>query len=91
MSASGAISSTINLLHPEYLRSVESIYNNTYPDDDSIQIQEPASWLCQLAHQHRLAQNNLQRFQQICEEELDGINHSIQTIERNYKILFQGV
>jgi len=82
MSASGAASSTVNLLRLERPRRV---------DDDSVEIQEPASWLRQLAHQHRLAQDDLQRFRQICGGEFDRNDRSIRVIERNYVILFQGV
>ena len=42
MSASGAGSSTVNQLHLEPPRSAEDIYNDTYPDNDSVEIQEPA-------------------------------------------------
>ena len=70
---------------------MENIYNNTYPDDDSVEIQEHASWLHQLAHQHRLAQDDLQRFRQICGGEFDRSDRSIRAIERNYEILFQRV
>jgi len=71
MSASGATFSTVNLLRLKHPRSMKNIYNNTYPDDDSVEIQEPASWLHQLAHQYWLAQDDLQPFRQICEGEFD--------------------
>jgi len=60
MSASGAASSTLNQLRLEQPRSAEDIYNDTYPDNDSVEIQQPASWLRQLVHQHWLAQADLQ-------------------------------
>jgi len=40
------------MLRLEYLRNIENVYNDTYPENDSIEIWESASWLRQLAHQH---------------------------------------
>ena len=91
MSASGAASSTVNQLHLEHPRSAEDIYNDTYPDNDSVDIQEPACWLRQLVHQHRQAQTDLQRLRQICGGEYDRSDRRIRSIERNYESIFQSV
>jgi hypothetical protein len=91
MSATGAASSTVNLLRLEHPRSANDVYNDTYPNNDSVEIHEPASWLRQLAHQHRLAQADLQRFRQICGGEFDRNERHIRSIERSYETLLQGV
>jgi len=91
MSASGAGSSTVNQLHLEPPRSAEDIYNDTYPDNDSVEIQEPTCWLRQLVHQHRQAQTDLQRLRQICGGEYDQSHRRIRSIERNYESIFQSV
>jgi len=38
MLPSGAASSTVNLLHLKNPHTVENIKNNTYPDDNSVEI-----------------------------------------------------
>jgi hypothetical protein len=91
MSATGAASSTVNLLRLEHPRSATDVYNDTYPNNDSVEIHEPASWLRQLAHQHQLAQADLQRFHQICGGEFDRNDRQIRSIERSYELLFQGI
>jgi hypothetical protein len=91
MSATGAASSTVNLLRLEHPRSDEDVYNDIYPNNDSVEIHEPASWLRQLAHQHQLAQADLQRFRQICGGEFDRTDRHIRSIERSYDVLFQGI
>jgi len=91
MSASGAASSTVNQLHLEHPRSAEDIYNDTYPDNDSVEIQEHACWLRQLVHQHRQAQTNLKCLRQICGGEYDRTDRRIRSIGRNYESLFQSV
>jgi hypothetical protein len=91
MSATGAVSSTVNLLRLEYPRSADDINNDTYPNNDSVEIHEPASWLRQLAHQHQLAQADLLRFRQICGGEFDRNDRQTRSIERSYEVLLQGV
>jgi len=59
MSATGAASSTVDMLRLEHPRTIEDVDNDTYPDNDIVEIREPASWLPQLAHQHLLAQTDL--------------------------------
>jgi len=70
MSFTGAASSTIDMLPLEYPRNIGNIYNDTYPENVSVEIREPASWLRQLAHQRQLAQTDLQRLHHICGGEL---------------------
>jgi len=91
MLASGAVSSTVNLLRVEHPRSVEIIYNKTYLFDNSTEIWEPASSLRQLAHQHQLAQDDLPQFRQICGGHFNRNDHSIWVIKQNYEILFQDI
>jgi hypothetical protein len=91
MSATGAASSTVNLLRLEHPRSADDIYNDTYPNNDSVEIHEPASWLRQLAHQYQLAQADLLQFHQICGGECDRNDRPIRSMERSYEVLLQGV
>ena len=91
MSVTGVASSTVDMLRLEYPRNLENIYNDTYPDNDSVEIREPASWLRQLAHQHQLAQTDLQRLHHICGGEFDQNDRRIRSIERTYETLFQGL
>jgi len=91
MSFTGAASSTIDMLPLEYPRNIGNIYNDTYPENVSVEIREPASWLRQLAHQRQLAQTDLQRLHHICGGEFDQNDHRIRSTERSYKTLFQGL
>jgi hypothetical protein len=91
MSATGAAPSTIDMLRLEHPRTIEDVYNDTYPNNDIVEIREPASWLRQLAHQHLLAQTDLQRLRQVCGGEFDRTNRRIRSIERSYETLFQGL
>jgi len=87
----GAASSTVDMLRLEHPRTIEDVYNDTYPNGDIAEIQEPVTWLRQLAHQHLLAQTDLQRFRHLCGREFDRNDHSIRAIKRNYEILCQGI
>jgi len=60
MSVTGAASSTIDMLCLKYPRNIKNVYNDTNPENNSIEIWEPVSCLRQLAHQHQLAQTDLQ-------------------------------
>jgi len=91
MSATGAASSTVDMLRLEHPRTIEDVDNDTYPDNDIVEIREPASWLRQLAHQHLLAQTDLQRLRQVSGGEFDRTNGRIRSIERSYETLFQGL
>jgi len=90
-SATGAASSTVDMLRLEHPRTIEDVYNDTYLNNDIVEIREPASWLRQLAHQHLLAQTDLQRLRQVCGGDFDRTNHRIRSIERSYETLFQGL
>ena len=79
------------MLRLEHPRTIEDVYNDTYPDNDIVEIREPASWLRQLAHQHLLAQTDLQRLRQVCGGEFDRTNRCIRSIERSDETLFQGL
>ena len=91
MSVTGAASSTIDMLRLEYLQNIENIYNDTYPENNSVELREPVSWLCQLAHQHQLAQTDLQQLHHICGGEFDQNDCRICSIERSYETLFLGL
>jgi len=52
MSVTGAATFAIDMLCLEYPRNIKNVYNDTYPENNSVEIREPASWLRQLAHQH---------------------------------------
>jgi len=91
MSVTGATSSTIDMLRLEYPRNIENVYNDTYPENDSIEIWESASWLRQLAHQHQLAQTDLQWLHHICVGEFDQNDRRIHLIEQSYATLFQSL
>jgi hypothetical protein len=71
MSVTGAASSTVDMLRLEHPRTIEDIYNDTYPNGDIAEIRDPASWLRQLAHQYLLAQTDLQRLHHLCGREFD--------------------
>jgi len=43
----------------DYPRNIENVYNDSYPDYDSVEIREPSNRLRQLAHQHQLALTDL--------------------------------
>jgi hypothetical protein len=91
MSVTRAASSTVDMLRLEYPRNIENIYNDTYPNNDIVEIREPASWLRQLVHQHLLAQTDLQHLRHVCGGEFDRNDRRIQSIERSYETLFQGL
>jgi len=81
MSVTAAVSSTIDMLHVQYPRNIQNVYNDTYPENDSVEIREPASWLRQLAHEHQQAQTDLQRLHHICGGEFDQNDRRIHSME----------
>jgi len=91
MSVTRAASSTIDMLCLEYPQNIKNVHNDTYPENDSVEIWEPLSCLHQLAHQHQLAQTDLQRPHHICGGKFDQNDHCIRSIERSYQTLFQGL
>jgi len=86
-----AASSTIDMLCLEYPQNIKNVYNNTYPENDSVEIQEPASWLHQIAYQHQLAQTDLQQLHHICGGEFDQNDRRIRSSKRSYETLSQGL
>lgn len=91
MSTTGAASSNIDMLRLEYPRNIDDIYNDTEPNNDTVDIPDPANWLRQLVHQHQQAQSDLQRLREVCGGQFDRNDRRIRAIERNYETLFESI
>ena len=82
--------SDVNMFRLEAPRDVLQITDGTQPDEQALEIQNPAKWLQILAQRQRQAEEDLHRLAGMCGNTIDLADERMRDIERAYQMLSEG-
>jgi len=82
--------SDFNMLQLEALREFLQITAGTGPVEESLELENPASWVRALVQQQKQAEQDLQRLITACGNTINRSDRRIQKIEESYQTLADG-
>ena len=85
-----SVSSDFNMLWLEAPRDVRQITDGTRPEEEGVEIVNPATWVRTLVWQQQQAESDLRRLTEVCGNTIDHTDQRIQRIERAYQSLAEG-
>ena len=84
------ISSDFNMLCLEAPREFLQITDGTAPEEEALELANPATWLRTLAKQQKQAEEDLRQLVALCGNTVDLADQRIQKIEESYQALTDG-
>jgi len=83
-------STDFNMLRLEAPRNVLQITDGTEQAEETLEVANPATWLCALAKQQKQAEQDLAQLVHLCGNTVDHADQRIQQIEQAYRDLSDG-